>query len=697
MQPIPGLGPRNPNGHTRQTILDALHGVSGSIRWDFRYELLDSSNVKLRDLDSDEIEANTGVVNFNNLAEIKRDLQFRARAGTSIDWLSDRIKPWARLHIPPYGPSDWVEWPLGVFLPVTPTRAADATSAVWRDVEAYDQGIILQEDQLPDRYSTEGHLDAEDGFLRDITGAWGFPDLGPQWAQSVVAGTTYGVTTAGGGYAYATLTANRSLVRLNAPSRRYRDGEVYARIGVSQTTTGGAQIPAVLLRMVSSSVYYRVRLHFLSTGLVSVVVTNGTTQVGSLTATGVSYTPGSWVHVRARIVGQTVQGRVWADGAPEPAEWTVEEEITTAQIADGFFGFSASCFNDNTNTDPQLRYELFELDANPTNLVTGHVRRVLEQGGIVQHRITPSEEVLPTVREWEPGTPRGQIVGDLLGSINYRSLSFDEDGVAVAEPYIPPGERAAEFSYLDDQVSIMDPSAVHELDLHAIPNQWVGSVSEPDRAPLTVTFTNRDPASPTSVPRRGRTITDFRTEQDATSESALIEQVARVAAESSQVYEALDFTTALNPLHSHDDVYRIRRDDLALDALYTGHTWELPLDPSGVMRHRARRVVAFSPVSDPSIVVGDAQITGAVQAGNIATGTTTVSPVANTPNLVQITGLDLQGRGPVRVYLTAATTVPGSTVREIGFRNATPTGFDLWVWRSNTTNTPVQWCAIREA
>jgi hypothetical protein len=80
---------------------------------------------------------------------------------------------------------------------------------------------------------------------------------------------------------------------------------------------------------------------------------------------------------------------------------------------------------------------------------------------------------------------------DLLDSIAYRSLSFDEDGVAVAEPYVSPAERAPEYTYADDEASIMFTDAVQERDLHAVPNQWVLSVSDADTDPITVTFTNR--------------------------------------------------------------------------------------------------------------------------------------------------------------------------------------------------------------
>lgn len=698
--PTPG-GPHNPNSHSEQTILRALKGLDGSRRMTFRFELLDSQDRKLRDLDHAEIDAQGASVSLNNLADAaKRTARFRILDGgpDPIDWLSNRIKPWARLHLPPYGEHDFVEWPLGVFIPVAPSRTTDATGTVWRDVEAYDKLMILDEDLIPGRFSTDGILDVYDGFFRDVTGGWGITDSGQPWASTSTPDTTSAVTSAGGGYALIRLDASNNLIRIKVPYQRYRDGEVYTTVSVDQMATGQAMLPAVLLRLSADlSFYYRLRVHLEIDGSVSLSITRGTTQIGSTVATSVTYTPGAWLHVRARLVGQIIQGKVWADGTSEPSEWLIEQEITTDPLFEGYFGLAVSTFALNTNTAPEFRFGEFALNANPQGLVTGVIRQVLEQAGITRHRITPSPEVLPSVREWEPGTSRLAIVNELLGAISYRSLSFDEHGVAVCEPYVPPSERAVEYTYADDHESVMLVDADQNLDLHAIPNRWVLSVSEADQQPITVTYTNADPASPTSTVRRGRVITDFRQEQDATSESALIEQAARIAYESSQVYEELVFSTAVMPIHSHDDVYRIRRDDLALDAKYTSHTWEMPLEAGGIMRHTARRVVPLTAGSDPSIVVGDKTITGALVAGNIASGTVLISPVANAPTMVSITGLNLQGTGPVTVQAAPVSTVPGSQVREVGIRDPSPTGFNLFLYRTNSTNTNVHWIAMRRA
>lgn len=368
-------GPMVGTGTTATATAPRQVVIEGSRRFSFRYELLDGDNNFKGDLEN----VTAGSIEHNWLADIKRTGRFTLRDSGGIDFLSDRIKPYIRLHLPPYGPNDFVEWPQGVFLLSSPSRSADATSAAFRDVEAYDAAQVYSDDLVVARYT----VDAGD---------------------------------------------------------RYTDA-------------------------------------------------------------------------------------------------------------------------------------------------------VSDLLGDVPKNITASTSTLPTAREWEPGTSKLKIINELLGSVNYESLSFDEEGVAIVRPYMSPADRSSEYTYADDDVSVLLPEITQEFDLFSIPNRWVLVVSEPDRAPLTATYTNSNAASPTSTVRRGRTIVDFRTEQDAADQAALDDKVSRLAFEASQVYEAVEFETGLMPIHSGNDVYRVEFAPLALSAKYSEHTWSLQLSVGATMRHRARRVV----------------------------------------------------------------------------------------------------------
>lgn len=211
--------------------------------------------------------------------------------------------------------------------------------------------------------------------------------------------------------------------------------------------------------------------------------------------------------------------------------------------------------------------------------------------GSMPKSVAPSTKTLPAAKEWEPGTTKLKIINELLGAINYESLSFDEEGRAVAQAYRDPSSRGEEFVYGSGVVGLMVPSVDQELDLFSVPNAWTLVVSDPDRPALVASYVNSDPASPTSTVRRQRTIVDYRTEEEAADLAALSAKAARLAFEASQVFEAIDFYSALMPVHSGNDVFRIVYPSLAINTKYTEQSWSLTLQHGATMRHRARRVV----------------------------------------------------------------------------------------------------------
>lgn len=90
---------------------------------------------------------------------------------------------------------------------------------------------------------------------------------------------------------------------------------------------------------------------------------------------------------------------------------------------------------------------------------------------------------------------------------------------------------------------------------------------------------------------------------------------------------------------------------------------------------------------------GNTNAAGILTAGNIAAGRVTITPsAANTPTSLAVTGLTLTGTN-IRVVATPSTTVPGSSVLGVGVTGATNTGFTLWLTRTNTTATAVDWIA----
>lgn len=352
----------------------ALSFAYGTRSVTFRFDRHDSANRYLGPLGS----VLAGSVSNNALADLKRVAKFTVKDDGSLDYLKDRVKPWARLAMPDGGV---VEWPLGVFLLATPSRKLVDGLLVVREVDAYDQLLVLMDDKTATRYAI---------------------------------------------------------------------------------------------------------------------------------AAGVKYT-----------------------------------------------------------------------DA---------IKTVADLEGIAVN-LTPSALVLPAAMEWAPGASYLRIVNDLLGAINYDSAWFDENGLMVVRPYLSPQVRTSEFTYATDADSVIAGDVDQTLDLFGVPNKWVLVKSEPDLPALVGTYTNTAPGSPTSTVSRGRTIVEVVSESDAADQLTLDAKAARLAFESSQVYEVVQFSTALMPMHGNADVYTLTLPELAIGAKYSEHEWSMSLDAGATMSHKVRRVV----------------------------------------------------------------------------------------------------------
>jgi hypothetical protein len=149
--------------YTAQQVKDALHGKYTSPVFKFRYDLLDKNEVKkavLTNVISGEIE-------MSSLADIKRTAKFRIEDVGNIDFLSDRIQPFALLRMSDGG---FYEFPLGVFLLSTPTRK-DEGGRIYRDIEAYDGLVILRDDKFDSRYVISAGTKYYDAIKTLLNGA----------------------------------------------------------------------------------------------------------------------------------------------------------------------------------------------------------------------------------------------------------------------------------------------------------------------------------------------------------------------------------------------------------------------------------------------------------------------------------------------------------------------------------------------
>lgn len=226
-----------------------------------------------------------------------------------------------------------------------------------------------------------------------------------------------------------------------------------------------------------------------------------------------------------------------------------------------------------------------------TNYVTA-IKQIIGSAGIWKINIPHIDATLKTDREFEIGTSKLESVNQLLQEINYTSIWVDEQGNFTATPYILPNDRTVEYSYKNDDMSIILPdTSVEEIDLFSVANKWVVVATNPETEPLVSRYTNENPTSPTSTINRRRNIVDFREIEDVASQAILDEYVRRIAYEASNVYGKFIFETAIMPHHSYMDCLFCEHTDLGIKNKYIETSWEMDLRAGGKMRHNARRVI----------------------------------------------------------------------------------------------------------
>ncbi|MER5482912.1 hypothetical protein ABT024_06810 [Streptomyces sp. NPDC002812] len=237
-------------------------------------------------------------------------------------------------------------------LVVHTTQTADGMSPLWtEDGAEYPFDLKVGGEVVT---ATAATTLAADTFTRTVAaGGWGTSSDGhsytvtggPASDRSVAA--TYGLITLN-----ATPTTNRYMV----VAETCRDCDIRASVAFSATATGGSLVAALIARWSSFTDHYRLRVEGTTAGGITLTVARANTVVGSSVPTGVTYTPGSVIEVRMRIIGDRVLGRAWATGALEPLTWHIDETITSSPITDGQVALAGVGLTGNTNVTPEIRF-----------------------------------------------------------------------------------------------------------------------------------------------------------------------------------------------------------------------------------------------------------------------------------------------------------------------------------------------------
>ncbi|MFE2329920.1 hypothetical protein ACFXD5_39475 [Streptomyces sp. NPDC059385] len=261
---------------------------------------------------------------------------------------------------------------------VVATTMTDAPAYIWTQA-AGDYPVDLRLGGEVVTASAVASL-AEDTFTRTVAaGGWGTASdahtytltNGSASDRSVAA--TYGVVT---------LPSSPTTVRYQTVAETCRDVDVRASVAVSATATGASLVASTVARWVSATSHYRVRVEFTTGGGITLSVVGSGSVVGASVSSGVTYTPGSVIELRMRVIGDRVLARVWTTGSQEPLTWHIDRTITSSTITDGAVGLAASGLTGNTNVSPEIRFHDWVVESPQRFTVTRSVNGVVKAQAI---------------------------------------------------------------------------------------------------------------------------------------------------------------------------------------------------------------------------------------------------------------------------------------------------------------------------
>lgn len=194
-----------------------------------------------------------------------------------------------------------------------------------------------------------------DAFGRTVSAGWGTSDSGHAWQ---VATTASDFSTDGSSGLQSNTTVNATRRAMLPATLLLANADVYYT--VSSPAAVGASIEASPMFRIdpaaTGSTYLYAETKFFPAGtvqlaLISRLANVNTTIVAATTAPGLVHAAGTQFRVRAQVIGDLFQAKVWLASGAEPASWLVSGSASSITAA-GRVGVRSLLSTGNTNTLP---------------------------------------------------------------------------------------------------------------------------------------------------------------------------------------------------------------------------------------------------------------------------------------------------------------------------------------------------------
>lgn len=199
-----------------------------------------------------------------------------------------------------------------------------------------------------------------DAFARTVASGWGSADTGQAW--TVVGGAGASDFSVGSG-AGSHLLGSVDVSRRCGVDHTHADVDVVVSVTTSATATGGSLYGGPVGRYIDSSNLYHARVEFTTGNAINLDLRkrSGVSEVSLGTyASGITHVAGTYVRVRLQVQGSRLRAKIWAASAAEPEAWHIDR-IDTTLTTSAFVGCRSITAVGNTNVNPSVRYDNFEV------------------------------------------------------------------------------------------------------------------------------------------------------------------------------------------------------------------------------------------------------------------------------------------------------------------------------------------------
>jgi hypothetical protein len=206
---------------------------------------------------------------------------------------------------------------------------------------------------------------------RTVGAGWGNASVTGQLWTTIGAGGSVQPTDwqVNGGTGQFILTASNAYRAIYLSALNSANADVRYRVSCPVIPTG-APIEAanIMLTMTSGVAYYLMRAQIETDATVTCKIFNPAgTQLATLpNALGVPYQAGQILAVRGQVDGSALRFKVWADGSPQPANWTISIKASVTGV--GWAGLRAGLPVGITSTLP-ITISVYEVHINDTALI----------------------------------------------------------------------------------------------------------------------------------------------------------------------------------------------------------------------------------------------------------------------------------------------------------------------------------------